>query len=164
VAGDVGGELVRDVDVLGPGSNAPSAEMPSVDSAVCWLLQTVQEAGGVEPLFNPAGNQILLDMTVGDVRCLLIRHGHEEFEGHHARLSPREEQIARMVARGFTNKTIARVLEISLWTVSTHLRRVFAKLGVSTRAAMVARLLADDILPVCGPGGCDRMSCPVEGV
>jgi DNA-binding CsgD family transcriptional regulator len=33
------------------------------------------------------------------------------------------------------------VLEISVWTVGTHLRRIFAKLGVGTRASMVAQLL-----------------------
>jgi len=33
------------------------------------------------------------------------------------------------------------VLEISTWTVATHLRRIFAKVGVSSRAAMIARLL-----------------------
>lgn len=55
-------------------------------------------------------------------------------------LTPREQEIARMVADGFTNKEIASVLEISSWTVSTHLRRIFGKLDVGTRAAMVARL------------------------
>jgi DNA-binding CsgD family transcriptional regulator len=50
-------------------------------------------------------------------------------------------QIARLVARGATNRTIASALEISAWTVSTHLRRIFAKLGVSSRAEMVATLL-----------------------
>lgn len=54
-------------------------------------------------------------------------------------LSPREREIVRLVARGLPNKTIATVLEISSWTVATHLRRVFAKLEVTTRAAMVAR-------------------------
>ena len=38
-----------------------------------------------------------------------------------------------MVAKGYANKTIAAVLEISVNTVNTHLRRVFAKLGVTTR-------------------------------
>lgn len=55
-------------------------------------------------------------------------------------LSPREQEIARLVARGATNRMIASVLEISAWTVSTHLRRIFAKLGVASRAEMVAKL------------------------
>jgi len=54
-------------------------------------------------------------------------------------LTPRETQIARLVADGFVNKEIAAKLTISEWTVSTHMRRIFAKLGVETRAAMVLR-------------------------
>ncbi len=61
-------------------------------------------------------------------------------------LSPRESEIARMVAKGYPNKTIAAVLDISLWTVGTYLRRTFAKLGVGTRAAMVARLIESGLL------------------
>lgn len=57
-------------------------------------------------------------------------------------LSPRELEIARMVALGYPNKTIASLLDISPWTVNTHLKRIFAKLDVTTRAAMVARLSA----------------------
>jgi hypothetical protein len=45
-----------------------------------------------------------------------------------------------MVAGGHPNKTIASVLNISSWTVCTYLRRIFAKLGVNSRAAMVARM------------------------
>jgi DNA-binding NarL/FixJ family response regulator len=45
------------------------------------------------------------------------------------------------VATGLVNKQIAFQLRISEWTVSTHLRRIFAKLGVDTRAAMVSRCL-----------------------
>lgn len=56
-------------------------------------------------------------------------------------LSPREREIVRMVAEGYPNKAMASTLEISEWTVGTHLRRVFAKLGVSCRAAMVAKWL-----------------------
>ena len=72
------------------------------------------------------------------VRCLLV---HQE-SAPRVTLSPRERQIALMVAHGRTNQAIATSLDISVWTVSTHLRRIFAKLGVSSRAEMVARLLA----------------------
>lgn len=56
-------------------------------------------------------------------------------------LSPRECEIARLVACDLCNKEIAAVLEISEWTVSTHLRRIFGKLEVHSKAAMVARVL-----------------------
>jgi len=59
------------------------------------------------------------------------------------RLSPRERQIAALVAQGLPTKAIARQLGISIWTVSTHLRRVYARFGVSSRAAMVARLFEE---------------------
>lgn len=54
-------------------------------------------------------------------------------------LSERELQIVELVAYGKSNKQIAKKLKISEWTVSTHLRRVFAKLKVDSRAAMVYR-------------------------
>jgi DNA-binding CsgD family transcriptional regulator len=63
-------------------------------------------------------------------------------------LSPRELQIARMVAAGATNRAIADALDISLWTVSTHLRRVFAKTGVGSRAEMVAELFGGLHVPL----------------
>ena len=57
------------------------------------------------------------------------------------RLSRRELQIVVLVAEGCVNKQIADHLKISEWTVSTHLRRIFAKLCVDSRAAMVYRCL-----------------------
>jgi DNA-binding CsgD family transcriptional regulator len=105
----------------------------------------------VDPPQLPGGfeseRQILLDAAVGDARYVLVRLPAADDHGDRpavTNLSPREREVARMVAKGLTNKNIARVLDISLWTVSTHLRRIFAKLGVATRAAMVARLLEED--------------------
>lgn len=54
-------------------------------------------------------------------------------------LSEREIQIAELVAHGQSNKQIANQLKISEWTVSTHLRRIFVKLNVDSRAEMVYR-------------------------
>jgi DNA-binding CsgD family transcriptional regulator len=55
------------------------------------------------------------------------------------RLTGRELEIAVLVAQGHANKNIAYRLQISEWTVATYLRRVFAKLNVESRAAMVFR-------------------------
>ncbi|GBD44979.1 Putative HTH-type transcriptional regulator [bacterium HR40] len=55
-------------------------------------------------------------------------------------LSPRELEIARLVARGYPNKTVAAVLDLSPWTVATYLRRIYMKFGVRCRAAMVREL------------------------
>ena len=71
----------------------------------------------------------------------------------HDLLSPREHEIARMVSQGYTNRAIARVLDISLYTVSAHMRRIFTKLGVGTRAAMVAALSGQDSLAEAAGGG-----------
>jgi DNA-binding CsgD family transcriptional regulator len=75
-------------------------------------------------------------VTQNSVRLTLVAEISDLSPG----LSPRELQIARLVARGATNQAIARALDISTWTVSSHLRRIFAKLGVGTRAEMVAQL------------------------
>lgn len=53
-------------------------------------------------------------------------------------LTPREVEVLRLVARGDTNKEIARVLGVSLKTVDRHVSNLFAKLGLSTRAAATA--------------------------
>jgi DNA-binding CsgD family transcriptional regulator len=93
----------------------------------------------------PDEDEVMLDVELDGVRCFLIAQ-HEATQSRPVALSPREQEIARMVAGGYPNKTIAAVLDISGWTVSTHLRRIFAKLGVHTRAAMVARVLEDGLM------------------
>jgi DNA-binding CsgD family transcriptional regulator len=52
-------------------------------------------------------------------------------------LTAREWEIVELVAAGNSNKLISKRLQISEWTVGSHLRRIFLKLGVDTRAQMV---------------------------
>jgi DNA-binding CsgD family transcriptional regulator len=56
-----------------------------------------------------------------------------------SRLTGRELEIAVLVAQGCATKNIAFKLRISEWTVLTYMRRIFAKLDVSSRAEMVYR-------------------------
>lgn len=48
-------------------------------------------------------------------------------------LSPREEQVLREIARGASNKEIARTLEIAETTVKIHVQHILRKLGLSSR-------------------------------
>jgi DNA-binding CsgD family transcriptional regulator len=57
-------------------------------------------------------------------------------------LTPREREVLDLVAVGLTNAQVAAVLWIAPGTVRRHLENVFAKLGVHTRTAAVARLRA----------------------
>ncbi|MFD0854582.1 response regulator transcription factor, partial [Actinomadura adrarensis] len=55
-------------------------------------------------------------------------------------LSPREYEIASLVAQGCTNQQVAEKLFLSVRTVETHLSRVFAKLGVTSRVGVATAL------------------------
>jgi DNA-binding CsgD family transcriptional regulator len=61
------------------------------------------------------------------------------------RLTPRQNDLLRLVAAGHTNTQIARRLGISEGTVRTHLENIYERLGVSGRAAAVTRVLADRV-------------------
>ncbi|MFI6291250.1 response regulator [Nonomuraea sp. NPDC050790] len=53
-------------------------------------------------------------------------------------LSDRELEVARLVARGYSNQEVAAELFVSLSTVKTHVGSIFAKLGVKNRVGVAA--------------------------
>lgn len=61
-------------------------------------------------------------------------------------LTQREAEVARMVANGCSDLNIAQSLKISENTVGSHLRRVYAKLGVHSRAEIAALVFGHGIL------------------
>lgn len=68
-------------------------------------------------------------------------------------LSPREQEIARLVAQGLTTKQIAERAFVSENTVKMHLKRIFAKTDIRNRAELVQRIWregkADLEQPIC---------------
>jgi len=89
--------------------------------------------------------EVLLDIQVNGTRYTLVRTRPRPAQLQ-VSLSPREQEVARLVTKGLPTKTIAVVLDISPWTVATHLRRVYTKLGVNSRAEMVACVLKNHLL------------------
>lgn len=59
-------------------------------------------------------------------------------------LSPKEEQVLRLLAKGHRSKEIAGELSIGVGTVSTHIRHIFEKLRVRSRAEAVAQLYSSE--------------------
>jgi DNA-binding CsgD family transcriptional regulator len=126
---------------LNGGPTAPEALSSEIEAALRSLarkLHALTYDRGYHGAGATGGDNVLLDVVLGDVRLLALRLRRPS---PMSLLSPREQEIARMVAQGYANKTIASVLEISSWTVASHLRRIFVKLRVSSRAAMATSLV-----------------------
>jgi DNA-binding CsgD family transcriptional regulator len=68
--------------------------------------------------------------------------GEVECPRHELVLTEREEQIARLVSHGLSDKEIAQSLGISFTTVRTHLKRAFGKLGVDNRVKLASHFRA----------------------
>jgi DNA-binding NarL/FixJ family response regulator len=87
------------------------------------LLRAVRAAAQGESVLSPA------------VASRLVAHVRSPATDH---LSERELEVLALVARGASNRDAAARLFISEATVKTHLLHIYAKLGVSDRAAAVA--------------------------
>jgi DNA-binding CsgD family transcriptional regulator len=92
-----------------------------------WL-----ESGDTKPLIRRRGERRLTVQQADG--ALLLEERHEGIE-----LTKREREVLAWVGRGKTNAEIARRLWLAPSTVGKHLENVYAKLGVSTRTAAVAR-------------------------
>jgi DNA-binding CsgD family transcriptional regulator/tetratricopeptide (TPR) repeat protein len=93
----------------------------------------------------------------GRVRSRLREHGvrrrlapRERPETGWAALTDTELAVARLVAQGLTNRAVAEQLFVSPHTVSSHLRSIFAKLGVNSRVALTRLAAENDRRPVAG--------------
>ena len=62
-------------------------------------------------------------------------------------VTPREREIATLLAGGASNTDIATTLVISPHTVADHVKSLFEKVGVASRQELVARVFLDEYLP-----------------
>ena len=90
------------------------------------LVEAVRRALRGETVVAPA-------MTLKLVSLLHPKRGAAARQGLLADLTPREHEILQYLTQGMTNKAIARALAISHETVKLHVRRVLAKLKLSSR-------------------------------
>jgi DNA-binding NarL/FixJ family response regulator len=94
------------------------------------LLQAVHRVHAGDAVFSPRLAGFVLDAFAGMTGVdTLAANLDPELD----QLSPRERQVLRLIARGYTYKEVARDLTISTKTVETHVSSVLRKLQLSTR-------------------------------
>jgi DNA-binding CsgD family transcriptional regulator len=122
--------------VPGGAAIALSQETPAVGGSRLRLKTTLDifERQGAQPWAGRAG---------GDVTAGRLSASPSPSSGT-AQLTQQELEIATLAASGLTNKQIAERLYLSHRTISSHLYKLFPKLGVTSRAALRAALASPD--------------------
>jgi DNA-binding NarL/FixJ family response regulator len=91
------------------------------------LAAAVERVRDGDAVFSPRLAGFVLDAFAGDLPA--GRSVDPELD----QLTPREREVLRLLARGYTYKEIARRLEVSVKTVETHVSSVLRKLQLSSR-------------------------------
>lgn len=100
------------------------------ESAEDDLLRAVKAVAQGRPFFSPAITQTLLE----DYMRVLKQEGlSDSFE----LLTGREKEVLQLLAEGKTNKEVAAVLDVSLYTVESHRTNLMQKLNLHNTAEIV---------------------------
>lgn len=107
--------------------------------AVDRLIEAVRAAPTELPLrelaaVHNSGRDVRIDATEDRVIAVVQPRRHAGFDA----LTPREQQVATVVAAGYTNQQIAVALGIALGTVKDHVHAILTKTGFETRSQLIA--------------------------
>ena len=94
------------------------------------LVDAVRRVAAGDVVFSPRLAGFVLDAFAGMAPAEAARLS---FDPELDQLTPREREVLRLIARGYTYKEIARELFISVKTVESHVSSVLRKLQLSTR-------------------------------
>ncbi len=100
------------------------------DSAEIDLLRAIEAVVEGKSFFSPAISKMLLD-------DYLRRIDQNEVKDSYDALTTREREILQLLAEGKTNKEIALLLDVSLYTVETHRTHILQKLNLHNIADLV---------------------------
>ncbi|HET9480442.1 MAG TPA: LuxR C-terminal-related transcriptional regulator [Candidatus Polarisedimenticolia bacterium] len=92
--------------------------------------------------------KLQIELTTSVAERLVELTGLPESEGALALLTARERDVLRLVTEGLTNAQIADRLHVSSNTIASHLKNLFPKLGVSSRAQAAALAATRGLRPL----------------
>lgn len=93
-------------------------------------------------------DRIHLEDTKADIikKIDAIIHPKHSEENSDSSLSEREKDVIRLVAKGYTNKEIADMLNLSIHTIISHRKNISAKLGIKTISGLSIYALLNGII------------------
>jgi ATP/maltotriose-dependent transcriptional regulator MalT len=107
--------------------------------AIGNVRAAIRELERAEATFSACGASRYRDEAARELRRLGVRVRHPTRPSSDvAGLSARELEIAELIAAGKSNREIAAELFLSIKTIETHIRRIFEKLDVHSRAAVAS--------------------------
>lgn len=159
-SGDIAGLHHEHVDGSGYHRSLSAAALPPVARllAAGEAYQSMTEERAWRPALSAATAAAQLRRDVADrildrsaVDAVLAAAGHPSVTDRASRswpagLTDREVDVLQLLARGETNKQMARGLHISPATVHTHIINVYGKMGVRTRAGATLFALEHDLI------------------
>jgi DNA-binding CsgD family transcriptional regulator len=104
--------------------------------------QAVERLRAARTAFVALGARIHLEEVDQELDALNVRPPARGRRDDPLQLTPRQADVARLVARGLSNKEVAAELYVSPHAVSYHLRHVYAKLDLTSRRELRQRLSA----------------------
>lgn len=117
------------------GSAASRSNVVTVPSADGWMTLHASLPGA------DAGGRVAIVIERASGR----QSATVRLEAHGA--TPREREVATLLAQGLSNPEIAEALVLSPHTVQDHVKSLFEKVGVASRQELVARVFLDEYLP-----------------
>jgi RNA polymerase sigma factor (sigma-70 family) len=93
------------------------------NSADADLIRAVRSVSEGKSFFSPVISKMLLEDYIRQIR-------DKEVEDSYDLLTPREREILQLLAEGKTNKEVAKILNLSLYTVETHRGNILEKLNL----------------------------------
>jgi len=116
-----------------------------------YLLKTADSEQLSETLHRIMEGESVISPQMMNKLVATLRHqdrpsSEQSYRSKTERLSPREHEIVLLIAKGLSNKLIARELDIAETTVKIHVQHVFKKLELSSRV-QVALFAASGGLP-----------------
>jgi DNA-binding NarL/FixJ family response regulator len=112
-----------------------------------YVLRKAESEELILAIRNACSGRRYIDPRLSDgVAEVLLRGAKSPTALRSRRLSQRETQVLRAVARGFTSSEIGRQLRVSSKTVETYRGRLYQKLGLRSRADLVHYAMAAGFL------------------